>query len=387
MKNKTGNVLRRLAPLLILVISFALLLAGCMHLNQFAVEEMPGTKPLPTNETRRFDGLQAELAAATTNNQTLRLLIVHGMGISEPGYSASLVDRVAAKLNLNFISQTSSNNEDHSVLTVRDFGNGPSRMCAYELTWSPITTPIKTSQFALDFQTQEIRSRQLVNNDFKTNLVDCALSDVVLYVGKFRPTLQHPIIAAIEKMELDSATNDDPVAIITHSLASFMVIDTLKTMAAGDSSKNGKTATNYATRVKQIFMMANQLPMLDLSDHTNFDGEQSGMLSNLFKLHGKGPNESRPKLQVVAFSDPNDLLSFNLRQHDIKEAKDHGMKIRGFNVNYTVEHWSIAGVLSWPAGAHDNWWTDKRVPELLAFGHEETQRFKPPNITTNDAPK
>jgi hypothetical protein len=384
MKRKITNAICCRAALALVIIASALL-AGCMHLNQFAVERVEGKAT--AKPSGKFNGLQTELAAAATNNQTLRLLVVHGMGISSPGYSSNLVDRIALALNLKLIDQTNLPARNSALICLRNYGNGASRLCVYELTWSPITTSIKTNQFALDLEPSEISQRQSVNNNLKTNLVDLALSDVVLYAGKYRPALQQPIISAILQMESDSKTNDDPIAIITHSLGSYMVLDTLKTMSeTNGASENAQTAESYASRVNQIFMMANQIPMLDLSDRTNFDTETSGRLTAFFKLHEAGgkrphPKRSRPELQIVALSDPNDLLSFKLRKRDINEEAGQetatGEIMKAYNLTYTVEHWSIVGVFAWPTSAHVNWWTDSRVPQLLAFGHEVTKTSPP----------
>jgi hypothetical protein len=105
--------------------------------------------------------------------------------------------------------------------------------------------------------------------------------------------------------------------------------------------------------------------------------------SRLRESGGKRPRAKgpRPELQIVALSDPNDLLSFKLRKRDVNEEtgqeNETGLKIKAFNLSYTVEHWSIAGVFAWPASAHVNWWTDSRVPQLLAFGHEVTKTSPP----------
>ena len=368
-------------PILAALFLTCLLLSGCLPIHQYSVRPTSfSANSVPsTNDPTRFNGLATQLTEAATNGCTLRLLVVHGMGIQNPGYSTGLVNSVASQLNVNFVSESSQTNyhgHDYSVLTIRNFASGHARLCVYELTWSPITRPIKASQFYLDYQMPLVMSRQIINNDLKTNLIDNALSDVVLYVGQYRPHLQRPIIDAITNMVSDSGTNNDPIAILTHSLASYMVIDTLKTMA------DQTTAQKYAAHVNQIFMLANQLPILELSDRTNFDVPSPGIMAGFFKLREDGHqhhmrNKPRHALEIVAFSDPNDLLSFALRQPDIDDGMHTGITVHGFNVKYTDEHWSILGIVSSPENAHVNWWTDFRVPGFLANGLDTTAAEAP----------
>lgn len=313
------------------------------------------------------------------------------MGITEPGYSENLVDRIATNLNLHFTQSSDVNIPEgpfYSTLRIRLYVNGTNQLCTYELTWSPLTATIKTNAFALDWAPEQVSSRQAFNNTLKIGLMDQSLSDVVLYVGKFRPMIQLPITNAIFRIVSDSSPND-PIAILTHSLAGYMVIDTLSSMYDSDSGKG--VAHNYAEHVRQIFMMANQMPILNLSDQTNFVlncGGISGKLEHI--LADQSFTSAEPNhIQIVAFSDPNDLLSYKLRQCDIQQESEpmvNGMPgqqqpklifpsnvdLDGFNVTYTVNPWSILGVFSWPVSAHNDWWTDSAVPGFLAFGHQTT---------------
>lgn len=370
-------------------------LTGCLPLHQFSVEQIQDGGPTLS----RFEGLQPEMQEAAAKNGTLRLLIVQGMGITPPGYSTNLVDRIADKLDLRRIGVDNDipipEGPVTSNLRVRQFANGANRLCTYELTWSPVTEAIKTNQFGpVDWAPHQVYIRQIVNNSLKTGLMDRNLSDVVLYVGKFRPLIQLPITNAIYRMVADSSPND-PISILTHSLAGYMVIDTLSTMYESGSGRD--VAANYAAHVKQLFMMANQMPILNLSDQTNFDsncGVIAGKLGPLMKNQNPAVNEKH-QIQIVAFSDPNDLLSYKLRKCDIQEDRapvldppaggggrmplaqpprvfPPGVDVVGFNVTYTVYPWSILGIFSWPPSAHSDWWTDSAVPGFLAFGHRTT---------------
>src|SRR5438093_1302857 len=70
-------------------------------------------------------------------------------------------------------------------------------------------------------------------------------------------------------------------------------------------------------------------------------------------------------LHLVAFSDPNDLLSYPLDQSSIS-----GSTIVYSNVAVSVERSAILGVFAWPMTAHTGHDKSKVVMDLLAFGHK-----------------
>ena len=372
---------------MLLVLSYFAICAGCVPIGEFSVQQIqkPGAA---FTKLDHFDGLESELIDAANNNGTLRLLVVQGMGLHDPGFSTNLIDRVAANLNLRFVGGTNiiiPERPYYSTLDIRNFANGSNRMCVYELTWSPLTAIIKTNAFALDMAPQQISTRLVVNNSLKVQLMDESLSDVVLYVGKFRPYIQLPVTNAIYQMVADSSPND-PISIITHSLAGYIVVDTLSSMYDSDASKS--VAHNYASHVRQLFMMANQLPILNLSDLTDINSNPSSLEDKLNQVVHPGTmlQSAKNPIQIVAFSDPNDLLSYKLRPSDIQEQTTQVIKeasrenaqlifpssvhVNAFNVTYTVNPWSILGIVSNPTWAHNDWWTDPGVPRFLAFGCE-----------------
>ena len=101
MKSKLASYLSRYLVFSLLLLS-SLVLSGCLPIRQFSVQPMPGNRmAAAAGPPARFDGLQTELAVAAANHCTLRVLIVHGMGIQAPGYSTGLVNRVAAKMKLH----------------------------------------------------------------------------------------------------------------------------------------------------------------------------------------------------------------------------------------------------------------------------------------------
>jgi hypothetical protein len=70
-------------------------------------------------------------------------------------------------------------------------------------------------------------------------------------------------------------------------------------------------------------------------------------------------------LHLVAFSDPNDLLTYPLDKSSISGSNT----VEYSNVIVSVERSAILGVFAWPMTAHTGHEKSKVVMDLLAFGH------------------
>jgi hypothetical protein len=121
-----------------------------------------------------------------------------------------------------------------------------------------------------------------------------------------------------------------------------------------------------------VYMLANQLPLLCLGDLEQplesgaklpATCEWLQRFAEVRKETGEAQSR-RLVLAVIAFSDPNDLLSYPIP-----------MAVRGFedmrlvNVDLHVAKWSFLGVFTNPIQAHEGYWTDPAVVHLIACGH------------------
>jgi hypothetical protein len=234
----------------------------------------------------------------------------------------------------------------------------------YELVWDPATSWAKNWYTSHDAEFNHIRER--LNKELKINVVNESISDAVMYLGSYRELIQFPILLAYCKVATDFPANDNGVfecpftdsknqkaivdarepsatneiAIITHSLGTRIVFDTLGILGQEGFyqsmieklKRNGVVFTKYAdysksadflrdefaTSLSQVFTLANQVPLLELSELRNpFDfggGESARQLGKGFNQFLTARKEkTEDPLQVVAFTDPNDLLSYNLK--------------------------------------------------------------------------
>ncbi len=307
-----------------------------------------------------FEGLNAAASRANSAGGTLRILFIHGMGHHSPGYSQPLMQGIASRLNLSSTGSSRSitigkENHLYGEVNIANYSSSDGKKVrAYELTWSATTDALKARQFASD--ATYASSRVLVNRQLKAQLIDDALADPVLYIGRYRNHMQFPIMRAIEAILHDYQPQDE-LAIVTQSLGSYMCYDTL-------------LKTNY------VFMLANQLPLLELSEVSNplpirrESNTAVKALAEIRRRHKPGARLQRQQaplaLHLVAFSDPNDLLSYPLDQGSIS-----GSAIVYSNAVVSVERSAILGVFAWPLTAHTGHDKSKLVMDLLAFGHKE----------------
>src|SRR4051794_34869546 len=331
-----------------------------------------------------FDGLNAAASRANSAGGTLRILFVHGMGHHSTGYSQPLMQGLAARLNLNNTDASRTipirqESHDYGEVNIANYSSADGKKVrTYELTWSATTDALKERQFASDSTLAS--DRVLVNRELKAKLINDALADPVLYIGHYRNHMQFPIMRAIDAILHDYQPQDE-LAIITQSLGSYMCYDTLLKMSRGEKIMGEK---EYSADVVQdlightnyVFMLANQLPLLELSEVSNPLPLQRASdtavkaLAGIRRQHRPKIRTRQPQiplaLHLVAFSDPNDLLTYPLDQGSISGSTT----VLYSNVIVSVERSAILGVFAWPMTAHTGHEKSKVVMDLLAFGHQ-----------------
>jgi hypothetical protein len=188
---------------------------------------------------------------------------------------------------------------------------------------------------------------------------------------------------------------DREFVVVSHSLGSYLVFSTLNMGqhesvlqdARELSSKMGAASEDNAAqyileRTSLVYFFANQIPLLELTKIAGptaglgllqglVPGQALGVMNNLmtkweslrenFAKRSTGSDQAvaRPA-QVIAWSDPSDLLSWHLRAIE-------GLAITNLYVRNTWWHWIIAN----PAAAHGNYATNKEVLRVM-FGPRES---------------
>ena len=166
----------------------------------------------------------------------------------------------------------------------------------------------------------------------------------------------------------------DDYFFVTHSLGSRIMTDALQSIAADFGGGAGlKLYPGLFPAVQKkkltVFMLANQLPLLQLGRP---NPEVTGQFDRHCRPSGDKYNDRMfSRVRIIAFSDPNDVLSYAIPP---KFAEDHidsrvCPKIVNVNINVAkvIELFGF-GQFADPAEAHGGYDHDERVIELIANG-------------------
>jgi hypothetical protein len=172
--------------------------------------------------------------------------------------------------------------------------------------------------------------------------------------------------------------NQDEIVFISHSLGSRIVIDGLTRIVSLLERPDQKTILNTIDRKKRealqkkhihIFMLSNQLPMLQLGKELP---EITGKKADFCNVDGsKYRSRLFAETSIVAFSDPNDLLSYAIPQDFTEQYLDSRLCINVTNININIASVFDAfgiGKIANPMEAHVGYSRDDRVVALIANG-------------------
>jgi hypothetical protein len=282
------------------------------------------------------------------------------------------------------------------------------------LLWAPLTAPFKNTLNEPghpDWAWVTTQSKSF----FQTHL-----SDVVLYGGTYRKVMR----TAVEKamcMFVNGEPSDDghtcdhaergiATVVITHSLGSYMFADAVADLRVANAQLDhqfppqphefdsyvGSAHDAGAVILEQtelVYMLANQLAILDLTTAmqpptgpstlgslqcrqlpvhgTVEEAESSGVSKSLIDQwrcgHEMAPQAHKtPDQQIVAFSDPDDLLSYMVSRNDVQaSAGSDNTHVANIYLGVTP---TILGLLANPVDAHLNYLTNSTVMKIIACG-------------------
>ncbi len=392
-------------------------LAGCSSIGRGvtkAIMEKAEEKPPPdtalceiTGPT--FAGLDANFKDATpAAPKTTRLIIVHGIGAQTLGYSERLQRNLALKLGLNIVdpvvktiglrapsdAQTTAPNVALGSLRLSRYSNASgAELLTFELTYSDL---IDTERKALAYDDigTSGKVRASLNRSLK-GLIN-SFTDPLAYNGTRGDLIRGSMLqgfcwvargawndypaAATEACNWrDTKRNviqSDDILISTHSLGSRVALDTMQTLGALRDALGNDTRARSALqaldslRDKDItfFMLANQLPLLQAGEPAPTIAKQNDAYCapNAPKIRDRWFRS----LSIIAFSDPNDILSYTIPQSFTADFMDSRLCAQTTNVVVSVaQEVSLAvASLASPEVAHTGYENDERVLNLMTHG-------------------
>ncbi len=384
-------------------------LTGCASIGKGAVEALLEREE--EQDVRQCDvrGESFEgLAPWVDDKEAItKVLMVHGVGNHIPGYATQFMEKLASELQLNFIAKDTKNIALTDPLdTSKELGNlrinylhnqdESRRFMFYELTWSEITADEKA---VLDYDNSgEYSFRRTAINDMLKRFSNDTGPDPMIYLGdsreeiliSFAQSMCWMINADWDELPVEGKqicmVNDryaesfrrNHFALVSHSLGSRITIDGLQRIAqifksSGDSIRGQQAqykALFKAFQNKQIpiFMLSNQLPMLQLGRKLP---EITGQRDQYCQVNGEHYDQRvLEKTSIIAFSDPNDILSYAIPYGFIDKYLDSRLCIDVTNININVaEIIEAFGVdAANPLKAHIAYDSDERVVAMIAHG-------------------
>jgi hypothetical protein len=351
-----------------------------------------------------FAGIAPGLAK--THGKT-KVLMVHGVGDRLPGYSTEFLEKLSNELKL---TAKSSSYKDIQLMSFSDpekkLGNlrvtqlqnenTSKELWFYELTWSEITRDQK-ALLAFD-NSGEYSYRRAEVNDMLKKFSNDTGPDPIIYLGASRDLILRAFAQAFCWMGKDGwdeipkdgrhgcdfthgfndKFNQDEIVFISHSLGSRITIDGITRMVSLLERPEKKTTLQTINRMQrealqkkhvQIFMLSNQLPMLQLGRELP---EVTAQKADF--CHSTGPKYSSrmfSETSIVAFSDPNDLLSYAIPPDFTEKYLDSRLCINVTNININIAKVFDAfgiGKIANPMEAHVGYTKDDRVVALIAKG-------------------
>jgi pimeloyl-ACP methyl ester carboxylesterase len=356
-----------------------LLLAGCTT---------PYRPPQFTDANTTFPGL-IDLAAQATP-QAADVLLVHGICTHDAGWADEVVPQLAQALRdaTAATSPAAAAIATPAVEIVPATVDTPSGRLRFDaLIWSPLTNALKR-QLCYDQSSKSALcsgappypyTRARLNARFKDGLIDDCLPDALIYQGVARDAMQLRMREAVLQV-LSEARAEVPLVVVSHSMGSKLMFDTLLRMTEEPAGSTAAiVALQAVQRLRFLVMAANQIPLLSLADQ-QMNQSPAGMTPSAAAVHAAAaPPDSLQqllrkrqallqraardqRLTLVAFTDPNDLLSYTLPPEPY--AQD----------GVTVYNILVSNALTWlnllerPDTAHLEYLSNPDVGRLIACG-------------------
>lgn len=335
----------------------------------------------------------------------LKVLMVHGVGNYSRGYSDALAAGLANELGFHHRSRLSKQlqlagplravdgqqlpgpiSEPLGELRITRFSDDlGQQMEVHELLWNPLSAPEK-QLLIFDNSAAITRQRASLNRDFK-QLINAHIADPLIYLGPTGAAIRRSVSQALcllsDQRWEDLADEgqwqcqpqrsdyprypDDPLVVISHSMGSRIVVDALTEFSAAESAR--PVADHWRQRVVPLFMLSNQLQLLQLGRHAP---EITEARDQYCGPQATAAGQRRLKrLDIVAVTDPNDLLSYPVPQPFIDQFIDSRLCPELTNVSFTVTNpvdlFGI-GQFAMPMDAHKGYLDHPELIQLLAHG-------------------
>jgi hypothetical protein len=210
----------------------------------------------------------------------------------------------------------------------------------------------------------------LINRNLKNDVLDWGFTDAMLAVSEMRPYLLEGIRQLVRKSVHVAAdgsrgkgvlpASNQEFVIVSHSLGSYLIFSALDVPESDTGSTRPWKQEFEAilSRTSIVYFFANQLRLLELANLDNSTGtnmiehlETWGRLRGMYQSSSDDSARSNSRPQLIAWSDPSDLLSWNVPELNTVQVRNRYVK--------NSIHW--LWLFESPTNAHGNYDTNKRV--------------------------
>jgi hypothetical protein len=348
------------------------LLAGCTT---------PYSPPVVVHDSSPFPGIATVVAA--NGKSPVDVLLIHGMCTKTPAWADGAIANVARAVdsNANPAATRTAAAADRIVVVEREAPLAGGTAHFHALVWSPLTAPLK-QQLAYDStgtptdcsQAGECKpKRASLNARLKDELLNDCLADAMIYEGDgheaMRQAMVDTVTQVLERSEASGATG--PLIVVAESLGSKILFDALSAMLQPEAPPRvHELGQRAARRLALVFMAGNQLPVLGLAEQqlpaAKAAAASQDSLQRFLALRRLQASQRRAegfaKLAVVAFTDPNDPLSYRLLP---SRYKGPDVEIADVLVS-NARTWF--GLFEDPFAAHLDYLVNPEVGRLMACG-------------------
>lgn len=229
--------------------------------------------------------------------------------------------------------------------------------------------------------------RAALNADLKNDLMNNCLADAVYYLGDggdiIRSGVRQVIDDIFKDIETDEQLKNSSISFISESLGSKVLTDAILC----DSASNIANRAHTLAKTQSIFLAANQIPLLNLGDSNsncavnntrtytnsqiNSNQNNWSILAELISYHRQNFPQDLTDIQItsvspvniIAFTDPNDLLSYEVTNANVNSKS----KITNVTVS-NAKTWF--GFAEHPLNAHTDYLINSDVTELIRWGND-----------------
>ena len=385
-----------------------LMLSGCASISRGVTEAILDYE---VDDERRcwitgrtFKGLDDLFLESTEGDSPpvarLKVLTVHGIGSHSPGYSRRLLDSLVPELGMTSMSERvkviplihPEHSGDLGVLSVYRFLNGDRsrEVLFYELTWDSI---VEEQIRIIDYDSgQEASAKRAPLNHAMKVFVNDSVPDALIYNTSYRKPMQLSVAQAgcwLLTTKWDDLPHEEAVfcdaslpeawlnlsqsnfAVISHSLGSRISMDAIQQTMMDVARRPELSDLGRQLKFKpfHLYMLSNQLPLLQVGQP--LPEVQNRIGAYCLPEGEKHSDRLLGHMQIVAFSDPNDLFTYRIKPAFVERYIDSRLCPTITNVEIEVAQVTSllgTGAFANPQSAHADYEIDPRVIRLLVSG-------------------